>query len=296
MALSPFVLLPAVLLQANSVGQPSGELEQLVLKLPDKGGFIRCSYDAVSLLLDLSVERRSPSPESKMGLPPVIRPEYVRANPPCLTNRELDGLVLPKPPDNRDLKQCPCDAVSTSIHISSDVQYSLEHEVALIPPIPETVGWDITLVLGSLGKLLRMMWVLCVITFCAIKDREAEEMQYTIIHEYIEDDETPTSAWVLPTHPPAHLLGMHNPRYPSLERVARILKPPIRVAYTRWFLYEIVNTLNKRTYSVSYLGGNATMPPSFPTFLVSVALASHCGSWMPDDTLSAFARCCLWTA
>src|SRR6266550_3749215 len=208
----------------------------------------------------------------------VIRPEYVRANPPCLTNRELDGLVLPKPPDNRDLKRCPCDAV------------------ALIPPIPETVGWDITLVLGSLGKLLRMMWVLCVITFCAIKDREAEEMQYTIIHEYIEDDETPTSAWVLPTHPPAHSLRMRNPCYPSLERVARILKPPIRVAYTRRFLYEIVNTLNKRTYSMSYLGGNATMPPSFPTFLVSVALASHCGSWMPDDTLSAFARCCLWTA
>ena len=46
----------------------------------------------------------------------------------------------------------------------------------------------------GLGVLLRMMWVLCVITFRAIRGRKVEETEYTIIHEYIEDDEAPTSA------------------------------------------------------------------------------------------------------
>ena len=105
------------------------------------------------------------------------------------------------------------------------------------------------------------------------------------------------AALALPNPASAYL-----PQMPDLHRLSLVLrdvwvlKPPNKVAYTRRFLYEIINTLNKRTHSVSYLGGNATMPPSFPTFLVSVALASHCGSWMPDDMLSAFARCCLWTA
>src|SRR6266550_579180 len=73
------------------------------------------------------------------------------------------------------------------------------------------------------------------------------------------------------------------------------IKPPNKVAY-RWLLYEAVNTLNKRAYSVTHLGWNATAPPSFPVFLVSVALASYCGLWMLDVASSSFARCCLWTA
>ncbi len=38
------------------------------------------------------------------------------------------------------------------------------------------------------------MQVLCVNTFRAIRNRKAEEMQYTIIHEYFEDDWTTASA------------------------------------------------------------------------------------------------------
>jgi len=56
-------------------------------------------------------------------------------------------------------------------------------------------GRAVAFVLGcGLGVLLRMMWVLSVITFRAIRGRKAEETEYTIIHEYIEDDEAPTSA------------------------------------------------------------------------------------------------------
>ncbi|KAF8321501.1 hypothetical protein F5887DRAFT_927812 [Amanita rubescens] len=62
-------------------------------------------------------------------------------------------------------------------------------------------GRAVAFVLGcGLGVLLRMMWVLSVITFRAIRGRKAEETEYTIIHEYIEDDEAPTSA------PPSYVL------------------------------------------------------------------------------------------
>jgi hypothetical protein len=46
----------------------------------------------------------------------------------------------------------------------------------------------------SLGMLLKMMGILRGITFRAIRNCEVEETEYTIIHEYIEDDKTPTSA------------------------------------------------------------------------------------------------------
>lgn len=53
----------------------------------------------------------------------------------------------------------------------------------------------ITLIVGcGLSIMLRMMQILCVITFRTIKDHKAKEMEYTIIHDRIEDDETPTSA------------------------------------------------------------------------------------------------------
>jgi len=51
-------------------------------------------------------------------------------------------------------------------------------------------GRAVAFVLGcGLGVLLRMMWVLSVITFRAIRGPKAEPTEYTIIHEYVEDDE-----------------------------------------------------------------------------------------------------------
>ena len=59
------------------------------------------------------------------------------------------------------------------------------------------------------------------------------------------------AALALPNPASAYL-----PQMPDLHRLSLVLrdvwvlKPPNKVAYTRWFLYEIVNTLNKRTLRV----------------------------------------------
>ena len=99
-----------------------------------------------------------------------------------------------------------------------------------------------------------------------------------------------------PVSQPGHVWANPTSHSSSLELVWwERIKPPNKVAYRR-LLYEAVNTLNKRAYSVTHLGWNATTPPSFPVFLVSVALASYCGSWTLDVASSSFTRCRLWTA
>jgi hypothetical protein len=49
-------------------------------------------------------------------------------------------------------------------------------------------GRAVAFVLGcGLGVLLRMFWVLSVITFRTIRGPRREEVEYTIIHEYIPE-------------------------------------------------------------------------------------------------------------
>jgi len=63
-----------------------------------------------------------------------------------------------------------------------------------------------------------------------------------------------------PVSQPGHVWANPTSRSSSLELVWwERIKPPNKVAY-RWLLYEAVNTLNKRAYSVTHLGWNATTP------------------------------------
>ncbi|KAF8328768.1 hypothetical protein F5887DRAFT_1186105 [Amanita rubescens] len=65
--------------------------------------------------------------------------------------------------------------------------------------------------------------------------------------------------------PPLIPLAAHLSQMPTLRRLSRalrviwVLTPPNRAAY-RQFLYEAVNTLNKRADSITYVGWNATTP------------------------------------
>ncbi|KAF8624616.1 hypothetical protein AX15_005771 [Amanita polypyramis BW_CC] len=54
-------------------------------------------------------------------------------------------------------------------------------------------GRVMAFVLGcGIGVLMRMFWVLTVIIFRAVKGRKSKEIEYTIIHEYIDDGELAT--------------------------------------------------------------------------------------------------------
>jgi len=53
-------------------------------------------------------------------------------------------------------------------------------------------GRVVAFVLGcGLGVLLRMFWVLSVITYRTFNGNRREEVEYTVIHEYIDASETP---------------------------------------------------------------------------------------------------------
>src|SRR6266576_6863555 len=72
-----------------------------------------------------------------------------------------------------------------------------------------------------------------------------------------------------PVSQPSHVWANPTSRSSSLELVWwERIKPPNKVAYTRRFLYEIVNTLNKRTLRVipRLECNDAPVVPYFPRF------------------------------
>jgi len=57
-------------------------------------------------------------------------------------------------------------------------------------------GRSVAFVLGcGLGVILRMFWVLSVVTFRAIRGSRREEVEYTIIHEYIPESPVPPPSY-----------------------------------------------------------------------------------------------------
>ena len=117
-------------------------------------------------------------------------------------------------------QRCPSDIVNTKFDLSTS-QYSPKSMAVFTLPIPKRAGQAVAFDLGcNLGILLRMMQVLCVITFCAIRNPRAEEMQYTIIHKYIEDDKSPTSA---------------PPSYTSIDTKATANAVPLLLPKPSWW-------------------------------------------------------------
>lgn len=180
-------------LEASEVSEGAKPALQVPINKQSIGSAKRQPASLVVSKSETSARLHSPIPSTALTPSALVPAIPSQADSVSELGLVLVRLVL-KPPDDRDFKRYPCDAV-TSIHISSEVRHSLEPEVALIPHIVEPVGWATTFVLGcGLGVMLRMMMVLCVITFRAIKERRAEETEYTIIHEYVVNDKTSTSA------------------------------------------------------------------------------------------------------
>ena len=167
----------------------------------------------------------------------------------------LDWLLL-KPPDGVSFKRCLHDTVSLN-PLPSVVRHSPKHQVARRPPIPKPGRpWAYP----RRSQNVECWWrARCKPPSVAVTTKRRSDCVVSMIINLSASEHLPSTeaASVLPIRPPAHSLRMRNPRYPSLKRVARILKPPNRVAYNR-LLHEVINTLNKREYSVTHLGWNAT--------------------------------------
>ena len=103
-ALTPSVPLPAIPSQAKSIGQPSLELSQLVLKLPDDRGIQQLLCEAISTWCDTSVNRRSPE-SGVVPIPPNREPASLWVRSCCFLHakgwwwmryKPLDAVVSAK--------------------------------------------------------------------------------------------------------------------------------------------------------------------------------------------------------
>ncbi|KAF8333384.1 hypothetical protein F5887DRAFT_1260326 [Amanita rubescens] len=156
-------------------------------------------------------------------------------------------------------QRCPFDVVNTKFNSSTSL-YSPQPAAVYTLHIPERTSQAVSFDLDcSLGISLRTTRVLSVITFCETRHCEAEETEYTIIHEYIEDDEAPAStppsyAYVdvkatvnaLPSLPPEPSWWAETPGSVCVERVWRArCKPPSFAVNLRRQNYPVVNkTIN----------------------------------------------------
>src|SRR6266576_5773795 len=216
----------------------------------------RTSHQSLILYMVARLDTRWRDIEDGNGLPvtPAIPLQAKSIDQPSLG---LDWLLL-KPPDGVSFKRCLHDTVSLN-PLPSVVRHSPKHQVARRPPIPKPGRpWAYSCLNQNVEHWWRTRYKP---PNTAVTTRRHNN---NVVNKNLDSSATKhlpstEAASVLPIRPPAHSLRMRNPRYPSLERVARILKPPNRVAYNR-LLHEAVNTLNKRTYSVTYLGWNATTP------------------------------------
>ena len=155
-------------------------------------------------------------------------------------------------------QRCPLHVVNLKLGSSTN-WYSPQPIVVLTLPLPKRTRQIVTFALGcNLDMSSTMMRILRVIFFRASHNRKAEETEYTIIHEYIEDDESPTSASpsyaYVDTKAPTNALQMLPPE-PSwwaetsssvcVERIwrARCKLPNIAVNWRRQSYY-VVNKMN----------------------------------------------------
>src|SRR6266576_1592401 len=189
---------------------------------------------------------------------PVILPAFLsQANSINQPSSGLDWLLL-KPPDGVGFEWCLHDTVSLN-PLPSVVRHSPKHQVARRPPIPKPGRpWAYP----RRSQNVECWWrARCKPPSVAVTTKRRSDCIVSMIINLSASEHLPSSeaASVLPIPSSACSSQIRNPRYPSLKRVARILKPPNRVAYNR-LLYEAVTTLNKRADSVTYLGWNATTP------------------------------------
>src|SRR6266550_3756586 len=139
----------------------------------------------------------------------------------------------------------------------SVVRHSPKHQVARRPPIPKPGRpWAYP----RRSQNVECGWrARCKPPSVVVTTKRRSDCVVSIIINLSASEHLPSSeaAFVLPISPPACLLWMCNPHRLSPELVTRVLKPPNRVAYNR-LLHEVINTLNKREYSVTHLGWNTT--------------------------------------
>ena len=196
--------------------------------------------------VEMSMSSRSPKPESEPS--------------PFLS--ETGRSFQPKPPElpvSRlgSSKRCSLDIVNNKFGLNTS-QCSPELAVVLTPPMPirasQTFAFDFSC---SLDMLSRMMRVLRVITCRAIRNPKAEEMQYTIILEHVEDDRTPSSASsyiyidtgttanAVPFIPPKPSRWAETPGSVCVDLTWRArCKPPNFAVDSRRQSYLVVNKMN----------------------------------------------------
>src|SRR6266550_4135583 len=233
--------------QAHPSVQPRSQQCQLKPSEPPKvlrlGGSQRCSLNIVNTKFSLSAIWYSPKPES--GPSPFLS-ETGRSSQQKPSELPVSRLG--------SSKRCPLDIVNTKSDLSTSL-YSPKSMAVFTPPIPKRASQPVPFGLGcNLAMLSTMMQVLCVITFGAIPNREAKEMQYTIIHEYFEDDRTTTSAPpyasidtgatanAVPFLPPEPSWWAETPGSACVERIWRArCKPPNIAVDSRRQNYSVVN-------------------------------------------------------
>ena len=228
--------------------QPRSQQCQLKPSEPPKvlrlGGSQRCSLNIVNTKFSLSAIWYSPKPES--GPSPFLS-ETGRSSQQKPSELPVSRLG--------SSKRYPLDIVNAKFDLSTSLYSPTKSMAVSTPPIPKRASQPVPFSLGcNLAMLSTMMQVLCVITFGAIPNREAEEMQYTIIHEYFEDDRTTTSAPpyasidtgatanAVPFLPPEPSWWAETPGSVCVERIWRAhCKPPNIAVDSRRQNYSVVN-------------------------------------------------------
>src|SRR6266550_5424982 len=156
----------------------------------------------------------------------------------------LDWLLL-KPPDGARIERCLHDTVNSKPLLSVE-QHSPEPLVVVIPPVPKPVS---TRAYSCCIQNATVAAKRCIVDVVST-NVDVGATKHLLLTK---------AAFALPNPSSARLLRMVDLHNSSLELVMQTLKPPNRVAYNQ-LLHEAVNTLNKWTYSVTYLGWNATTP------------------------------------
>ncbi len=219
---------------------PSFPLQDAPYRL-DGAVIQRCNLHAISNVKTNTVWCSLDSPAV-----PLPRSHQFRPKPPELPVSRLGSS-----------KRYSLDIVNTKSDLSTS-QYLPKSMAVFTPPVPKRASQTFALDLGcGLDMLSRMMRIPRVITFRAIRNPKAEEMQYTIILEYIEDDETPssappyiyidtkTTANAVPFLPPKPSWWAETPGSVCVDLAWRArCKPPNIAVDSRRQNYSVVNKMN----------------------------------------------------
>ena len=202
------------------------------------------------------------SPVTSVALmPSALSPGLLsQANPVVELSLEF-GRPVSEPPVDASSQRCPQDAVNAWCG-SGVEQRSPELLVLPLPPTPKPVPPRANPC--HVLSVDRWWRARCKPPNTAVAPKRRNHGVVNIYNKLSAVKHLPVTeaVFVLPISPSARLWRMSSLRRSSLELVVRALKPSVQVAYHR-FLYETVNTLNKRAYSVTHLGWNATTPRRF---------------------------------